>query len=153
MRSSVPGLPSPLPAGIHNKWQNHAPGKSYDLQGRFYMNNAELNELKQRYVANGVASPSTEFAARAENAELWDADGRRFIDFAGGIGVLNLGHRHPQIVAAIKAQLDQLMHTCQTVMGYEPYVRLAQKLCELAPVEGSAKAMLVNTGAEALENA
>ncbi|HLQ86809.1 MAG TPA: aspartate aminotransferase family protein, partial [Salinisphaeraceae bacterium] len=117
------------------------------------MNNAELNELKQRYVANGVASPSTEFAARAENAELWDADGRRFIDFAGGIGVLNLGHRHPQIVAAIKAQLDQLMHTCQTVMGYEPYVRLAQKLCELAPVEGSAKAMLVNTGAEALENA
>ncbi len=115
--------------------------------------NAELNALKERYVARGAASASTAFAERAENAEVWDADGNRFIDFAGGIGVLNLGHRHPRVVAAIKAQLDQVMHTCQTVMPYEPYVRLAERLCQVTPVRGEAKAMLVNSGAEALENA
>lgn len=117
------------------------------------MTNAELNALKQRYVAAGAASPATQFADRAENAELWDADGNRYVDFAGGIGVLNLGHRHPQVVAAVKGQLDKLMHTCQTVMSYAPYVQLAQKLCEKTPVRGEAKAMLVNSGAEALENA
>lgn len=117
------------------------------------MTNAELNGLKQRYVASGAATPSTEFAECAENAELWDADGRRFIDFAGGIGVLNIGHRHPKVVEAVRAQLDKLTHTCQTVMGYAPYVHLAQKLCEMAPVKGEAKAALFNSGAEALENA
>lgn len=118
------------------------------------MNNAQLNELKQRYVASGAASPSTQFADHAKNAELWDADGNRLIDFAGGIGVLNIGHRHPKVVEAVKAQLDKIMHTCQTVMPYAPYVQLAEKLCHLTPVNGSeAKAMLVNSGAEALENA
>lgn len=117
------------------------------------MGNAELNELKRKYVADGVASPSKEFADRAENAQLWDADGRRFVDFAGGIGVLNLGHRHPQVVDAVKGQLDKIMHTCQTVMPYAPYVELAQKLCEKTPVRGNAKAMCFNSGAEALENA
>lgn len=117
------------------------------------MNNSELNDLKQRYVASGAASPATEFAEHAENAELWDADGQRFVDFAGGIGVVNIGHRHPQVVDAVKAQLDKVMHTCQTVMSYAPYVQLAQKLCQLSPVRGKAKAMLVNSGAEALENA
>lgn len=117
------------------------------------MNNAELNELKQRYVASGAATPSPHFAEHAENAQLWDADGQRFIDFAGGIGVLNLGHRHPKVVAAVKDQLDHLMHTCQTVMSYASYVQLAEKLCQLSPVRHDAKAMLVNAGAEALENA
>jgi len=117
------------------------------------MTNAELNELKQRYVANGAASPASQFAARAENAELWDEDGKRFIDFAGGIGVLNIGHRHPKVVEAVKAQLDRVMHTCQTVMPYEGYVRVAQKLSEVTPVRGHAKVMLANSGAEALENA
>jgi len=117
------------------------------------MTNAELNELKQRYVANGAASPAGQFAARAENAELWDEDGKRFIDFAGGIGVLNIGHRHPKVVEAVKAQLDKVMHTCQTVMPYEGYVRVAQKLSEITPVRGHAKVMLANSGAEALENA
>lgn len=117
------------------------------------MNNAQLNELKQRYVASGAASPSPQFAEHAENSVIWDADGNRLIDFAGGIGVLNLGHRHPKVVEAVKAQLDKLMHTCQTVMGYAPYVQLAEKLCQMTPVKGDAKAMLVNTGAEALENA
>ncbi|MGP9499251.1 4-aminobutyrate--2-oxoglutarate transaminase [Halomonas sp. AOP43-D1-4] len=117
------------------------------------MSNAELNELKRKYVANGAASPATAFADHAENAEVWDADGNRFIDFAGGIGVLNIGHRHPKVVAAVKAQLDKVMHTCQTVMPYEGYVRVAEKLSHLVPVRGHAKVMLANSGAEALENA
>lgn len=117
------------------------------------MSNADLNELKQRYVATGAASAATAFADHAENAEIWDADGERFIDFAGGIGVLNLGHRHPKVVEAIKAQLDKLMHTCQTVMPYGPYVELAKRLCEVTPVRGEPRAMLANSGAEALENA
>ena len=115
--------------------------------------NAELNELKRKYVAAGAASPATAFADRAENAEIWDADGNRFIDFAGGIGVLNVGHRHPKVVAAVKAQLDKLMHTCQTVMPYEGYVKVAEKLSQIVPVRGHAKVMLANSGAEALENA
>ena len=117
------------------------------------MNNAELQALKERYVAAGAASPNEQFAARATNAEVWDADGKRMIDFAGGIGVLNVGHRHPKVVAAVKEQLDLLMHTCQTVMPYEGYVRVAQKLSEISPVRGHGKVMLANSGAEALENA
>ncbi len=117
------------------------------------MNNAQLNELKQRYVANGAASPATQFADRAENALVWDADGNRIIDFAGGIGVLNIGHRHPKVVEAVKAQLDRVMHTCQTVMPYEGYVKVAEKLSQITPVRGHAKVMLANSGAEALENA
>lgn len=117
------------------------------------MSNEELQALKERYVAAGAASPNEQFAARAVNAEIWDADGKRMIDFAGGIGVLNIGHRHPKIVEAVKAQLDKVMHTCQTVMPYEGYVRLAEKLSNVAPVRGHAKVMLANSGAEALENA
>ena len=117
------------------------------------MNNAELNELKKRYVAAGAASAATAFAEHGENAEVWDADGNRYIDFGGGIGVLNLGHRHPKVVEAAKGQLDRIMHTCQTVMPYAPFVQLAQRLCELTPARGERKAMLVNSGAEALENA
>ena len=117
------------------------------------MNNAQLNELKQRYVANGAASPSTQFVDRAENAVVWDADGNRIIDFAGGIGVLNIGHRHPRVVEAVKAQLDRVMHTCQTVIPYDGYVRVAERLSQITPVRGHAKVMLANSGAEALENA
>ncbi|MBL1271960.1 MAG: 4-aminobutyrate--2-oxoglutarate transaminase [Oceanospirillales bacterium] len=117
------------------------------------MSNKELQALKERYVAAGAASPNEQFADHATNAELWDADGKRMIDFAGGIGVLNIGHRHPKVVEAVKDQLDKLMHTCQTVMSYEGYVRLAQKLSEVSPVKGHAKVMLANSGAEALENA
>ncbi|MCI0510623.1 4-aminobutyrate aminotransferase [Chromohalobacter marismortui] len=117
------------------------------------MNNAQLNELKTRYVASGAASPATQFAERAENALIWDADGNRIIDFAGGIGVLNIGHRHPKVVQAVKDQLDKVMHTCQTVMPYEGYVKVAEKLSQLTPVRGHGKVMLANSGAEALENA
>ncbi|MEO9523453.1 4-aminobutyrate--2-oxoglutarate transaminase [Marinobacter alexandrii] len=117
------------------------------------MSNKELQALKERYVAAGAASPNEQFADHATNAELWDADGKRMIDFAGGIGVLNIGHRHPKVVEAVKAQLDKLMHTCQTVMPYEGYVKLAEKLSGIVPVRGHAKVMLANSGAEALENA
>ncbi|MGO1233302.1 MAG: 4-aminobutyrate--2-oxoglutarate transaminase [Marinobacter sp.] len=117
------------------------------------MSNKELQALKERYVAAGAASPNEQFADHALNAELWDADGKRMIDFAGGIGVLNVGHRHPKVVEAVKAQLDKLMHTCQTVMPYEGYVKLAEKLAGVVPVKGDAKVMLANSGAEALENA
>lgn len=118
------------------------------------MNNTELNELKNRYVARGTLTATTAFAARAENSEIWDEDGQRWIDFAGGIGVLNLGHRHPRVVEAVKQQLDKVMHTCSMVMPYAPYVLLAKALSERTPTRGSArKALLVNTGAEAVENA
>jgi len=117
------------------------------------VNNQELQALKERYVAAGAASPNEQFADHALNAELWDADGKRMIDFAGGIGVLNIGHCHPRVVEAVKGQLDKLMHTCQTVMPYEGYVKLAQKLSEVVPVRGHGKVMLANSGAEALENA
>jgi len=115
--------------------------------------NQELQALKERYVAAGAASPNEQFADYAKNAEVWDADGKRMIDFAGGIGVLNLGHRHPKVVEAVKAQLDKVMHTCQTVMPYAGYVQLAEKLSKATPVRGHAKVMLANSGAEALENA
>ncbi len=115
--------------------------------------NETLNALKDRYVAAGAASPNNQFADHAKNAEVWDADGKRMIDFAGGIGVLNIGHRHPKVVEAVKDQLDKLMHTCQTVMPYEGYVKVAEKLSQVTPVRGHAKVMLANSGAEALENA
>jgi len=117
------------------------------------MTNEQLQALKEKYVAAGAASPNELFADHASNAEVWDADGNRLIDFAGGIGVLNIGHRHPKVVEAVKGQLDRLMHTCQTVMPYAGYVQLAEKLSGIVPVRGHAKVMLANSGAEALENA
>ncbi|MBS0612629.1 MAG: 4-aminobutyrate--2-oxoglutarate transaminase [Proteobacteria bacterium] len=115
--------------------------------------NSELFERRRAAVPLGVSNATTAFAARAENAEIWDVEGRRYIDFAGGIGVLNAGHRHPQVLAAVREQLDKCMHTCFQVMLYEPYVALAERLNKLAPIAGPAKTMLVTTGAEAVENA
>ncbi|MGM0450343.1 MAG: aminotransferase class III-fold pyridoxal phosphate-dependent enzyme, partial [Pseudomonadota bacterium] len=112
------------------------------------MNNEQLQALKEKYVAAGGASPNKQFADHAENAQVWDADGKRMVDFAGGIGVLNLGHRHPRVVEAVKGQLDKLMHTCQTVMPYAPYVQLAEKLSNIVPVRGHGKVFLANSGAE-----
>ena len=117
------------------------------------MKNEQLQALKEKYVVAGGASPNQQFADYAENAQVWDADGKRMIDFAGGIGVLNLGHRHPRVVEAVKTQLDKVMHTCQTVMPYAPYVQLAEKLSGIVPVRGHGKVFLANSGAEALENA
>jgi 4-aminobutyrate aminotransferase/(S)-3-amino-2-methylpropionate transaminase len=115
--------------------------------------NASLLARREAAVARGVASAAPIFASYAENAELWDVEGKRYIDFAGGIAVLNTGHRHPEVVAAAKAQEDKYTHTSFQVVPYEPYVALAEKLNALAPGDFAKKTLLVTTGAEAVENA
>ena len=115
--------------------------------------NAALLARREAAVARGVASAAPIFADRAENAELWDIEGNRYIDFAGGIAVLNTGHRHPAVIAAAKAQEDRYTHTSFQVVPYEPYVALAEKLNALAPGDFAKKSLLVTTGAEAVENA
>ncbi|EPX77299.1 4-aminobutyrate--2-oxoglutarate transaminase [Litoreibacter arenae] len=115
--------------------------------------NADLVARREAAVARGVASAAPIFASHAENAELWDVEGNRFVDFAGGIAVLNTGHRHPKVIAAAKAQEDHYTHTSFQVVPYEPYVALAEKLNALAPGDHAKKSLLVTTGAEAVENA
>ena len=87
------------------------------------------------------------------NAELWDVEGRRYIDFCAGIAVLNTGHRHPQVIEAVARQLEQVTHTCFQVIAYEPYVALAERLNALAPGDAPKKTFFMSTGAEAIENA
>jgi 4-aminobutyrate aminotransferase / (S)-3-amino-2-methylpropionate transaminase / 5-aminovalerate transaminase len=108
---------------------------------------------RQAAVPRGVGHAHAIFAARAENAEVFDVEGRRYIDFAGGISVLNTGHRHPAVLEAVKAQLDLYTHTCFQVLAYEPYVALAERLNELAPGDFPKKTLFLTTGAEAIENA
>lgn len=115
--------------------------------------NAALMERRRQAIARGVGQAHPIFVARGRNAELWDVEGRRYIDFAGGIAVLNTGHSHPEIVAAVKAQLDLFSHTCFQVLAYEPYVELAERLIALAPGAFPKKALFLSTGAEAVENA
>ena len=115
--------------------------------------NADLLQRRQAAVPRGVSVALPVFADRAENAELWDVEGRRFIDFAGGIAVLNTGHRHPKVMAAVEAQLARFTHTAFQVAPYEPYIALAERLNALAPFKGPAKTVLFTTGAEAVENA
>lgn len=115
--------------------------------------NRELLARRERAVPRGVATAYPVFAARAENAELWDVEGRRFVDFAGGIAVLNTGHRHPKVIAAVEKQLKHYTHTAFQVVAYEPYIALAERLNALAPFKGPAKTILFTTGAEATENA
>ncbi len=115
--------------------------------------NAELQRRRDDAVARGIGHATQRYAVRALNAEIWDADGKRYIDFAGGIGVLNTGHRHPKVMVAIQKQLDAFIHSCVQVMPYEPYVELAEKLNAKAPILGKAKSFFVSTGAEAVENA
>ena len=115
--------------------------------------NAALLARREAAVPQGVASAAPVFAAYAENAEMWDVEGKRYIDFAGGIGVLNTGHRHPKVVEAAKAQEDLFTHTSFQVVPYEPYVALAERINGLAPGAFDKKTLLVTTGAEAVENA
>ena len=115
--------------------------------------NAQLLQRRNAAIPRGVATALPVFADRAENAELWDVEGRRYVDFAGGIAVLNVGHRHPGVVAAVRAQLDRCTHTAFQVTAYEPYIVLAERLNALAPIDGPAKTILFSTGAEAVENA
>jgi 4-aminobutyrate aminotransferase len=107
---------------------------------------------RDRYVARGVATPSL-VVARAEGARVWDVDGREFLDFAGGIACQNLGHGPSAIVAAIHEQVDRYLHQCFMVGTYEPYVELCRRLDELWPGDSETKSILLNSGAEAIENA
>ena len=115
--------------------------------------NEELLARRHQAVVRGVSQATPIFADRALNSEIWDVEGKRYVDFAGGIAVLNTGHCHPHIVAAIRAQLDRFTHTCFQVLQYEPYVELTERLNALAPIAGPAKSLLLTTGAEATENA
>jgi 4-aminobutyrate aminotransferase len=120
------------------------------------MNHSKNEQLMARKAAatpRGVGVMGSFFADRADNAELWDVEGRRFIDFAGGIAVMNTGHGHPKVVAAIEAQLKRFTHTCYQVVPYESYIALAEKLNALTPGAHAKKTALFSTGAEAVENA
>jgi len=113
----------------------------------------ELKALRERYVPRGVTTAHPLVADHAQGSELWDTSGRRYIDFVGGIGVMNVGHNHPRVMAAVREQLDRATHTAFQVVMYESYLRLAERLCEVAPGDGSKKAIFFSTGAEAVENA
>jgi 4-aminobutyrate aminotransferase/(S)-3-amino-2-methylpropionate transaminase len=115
--------------------------------------NAGLHARRNAAVPRGVAHACAIYAERADNAELWDVEGRRYIDFAGGIAVLNTGHRHARVVDAAKAQEDRFTHTSFQVVPYEPYIELAERLNALAPGDFEKKTVLMTTGAEAIENA
>ncbi len=112
-----------------------------------------LLERRERAVPRGPFQIAPIFASRAEGALLWDVDGREYIDFCGGIGVVNVGHNHPDVVAAVREQAGLLLHSCWHVAMYEPYLALAERLNELVPVPGPCKTAFFNSGAEAGENA
>src|SRR6195256_2999141 len=113
---------------------------------------ADLKVRKAAAVPAGVGSRGV-YVAKAENAEIWDVDGRRFIDFAAGIAVLNTGHRHPRVMEAVAQQAQAFAHTCFHVAPYESYVSLAERLNALAPGDFAKKTLFLNSGAEAVENA
>src|SRR6059036_3295303 len=115
--------------------------------------NGEWQSRKEMAAARGVGVATQVFAERARNAEIWDVEGKRYIDFAGGIGVLNTGHRHPKVMAAVASQLEKFTHTCYQVMPYASYVALAEKLNEITPGRFPKKTSFFSTGAEAIENA
>jgi 4-aminobutyrate aminotransferase len=117
------------------------------------MSNTALAARRSAAIARGVGVSSPLFATSAKNAELWDAEGRRYIDFAAGIAVLNTGHGHPRVVEAVKAQIDAFSHTCHQVVPYETYVELAEKLNQAVPGDFAKKTIFATTGAEAVENA
>jgi 4-aminobutyrate aminotransferase/(S)-3-amino-2-methylpropionate transaminase len=112
-----------------------------------------LRAARDKYVARGMTSASSTFAVRADGVWLTDVEGREYLDFATGISVLNVGHRHPTVQAAIRRQLDMLVHSGGPVMMPTGYIELAQRLCEITPGDFDKKALLVNSGAEAVENA
>jgi 4-aminobutyrate aminotransferase / (S)-3-amino-2-methylpropionate transaminase / 5-aminovalerate transaminase len=114
---------------------------------------ADLAKRRERATPRGVGVAHPISIVRASGAHVWDADGRRYIDFVGGIGVLNVGHTHPRVTAAIAHQAEQFTHLCFQVVTYEPYVALAERLNAIAPGPSPKKTLLLSTGAEATENA
>ncbi|WP_296493326.1 4-aminobutyrate--2-oxoglutarate transaminase [Rhodoferax sp.] len=115
--------------------------------------NAALMTRRAAAIPRGVGQSHEVFIARGENAEVWDVEGRRYIDFAGGIAVLNTGHCHPEIMQAVKDQIDRFTHTCFQVLAYESYVELAERINALAPGNFAKKTLFLTAGAEAVENA
>jgi 4-aminobutyrate aminotransferase/(S)-3-amino-2-methylpropionate transaminase len=112
-----------------------------------------VQEARERYVARGISTPPL-VVERAEGARIWDAEGREYIDFAGGLGCANLGHNLPAVVDALHAQVDRYLHQCFMVGMYEPYVEVCRRLAELSPCRGAdQKSLLLSSGAEAVENA
>ncbi|ABV38532.1 (S)-3-amino-2-methylpropionate transaminase [Shewanella sediminis HAW-EB3] len=116
------------------------------------MTNSNLQARKAKVMPRGQGNVYPVYVERAKNAELWDVEGKRYIDFGTGIAVCNTGHSHPKIVAAVKAQLDKFSHTCVMINPYESAVELAEKLTAIAPGDSEKKAIFVTTGAEAVEN-
>ncbi len=116
------------------------------------MGNAELLARRVKAVPRALSHATSVYAERARNAEVWDVEGKRYIDFAGGIAVLNTGHCHPKVMAAATEQMQRFTHTCVQVLAYEPYVELAERLNALAPFSGPARTIFFTTGAEAVEN-
>jgi len=114
--------------------------------------NASILARRQNAIPRGLATAAPIFVTKAENAELWDADGKRYLDFGAGIAVTNTGHRHPRVMAAVKEQCEAFAHVAFQVTGYENYVELAERLNALAPIK-NAKTVFLTTGAEATENA
>jgi 4-aminobutyrate aminotransferase/(S)-3-amino-2-methylpropionate transaminase len=110
-------------------------------------------ELFRRYVAKGVSVQNPICIVRAEGARMWDDKGVEYLDFAGGIGCLNIGSSHPEVVQVVQEQAAKLFHTCVHVTLNEPYLRLVEQLCRITPISGEKKALLLNSGAEAVENA
>ncbi|MFK0206408.1 4-aminobutyrate--2-oxoglutarate transaminase [Agrobacterium sp. NPDC090283] len=117
------------------------------------MLNTEICARRADAISRGVGVTTQVYAETARNAEIWDVEGRRYIDFAAGIAVVNTGHRHPKVIEAVKDQLDRFTHTCHQVVPYENYVRLAERLNDLVPGNFKKKTVFVTTGAEAVENA
>ena len=117
------------------------------------MTNQDLEARRNSAVARAISFSSTFVADHAENAEVWDVEGKRYIDFCGGIGCQNVGHRNPRVIAAIKDQLDQLTHTCFQVTPYQSYVALAETLNALLPGNFAKKSLFFSAGGEAVENA
>ncbi|HSW33254.1 MAG TPA: aminotransferase class III-fold pyridoxal phosphate-dependent enzyme, partial [Steroidobacteraceae bacterium] len=114
--------------------------------------NQQLQARRDAAFARGLGNQLPVYIDRARNAELWDVEGRRYIDFAGGIAVLNTGHLHPKVQAAVARQLERFSHTCLMITPYESAVELAEQLNRLAPGPTPKKAIFVTTGAEAVEN-
>ena len=117
------------------------------------MSNQEFEARRDKAVARAIAYSSTFVADRAENAEVWDVEGKRYIDFCGGIGCQNVGHRNSRVVTAIKDQLDRLTHTCFQVTPYKSYIELAERLNALLPGDFAKKSLFFSAGGEAVENA
>jgi len=117
------------------------------------MSNSELQQRKQKAIARGEGNSFTVYVQRAKNAELWDVEGKRYIDFGSGIAVVNTGHCHPKVTAAVKAQVENFSHTCLMVTPYESAVTLAEGINAALPGPTPKKTIFVTTGGEAVENA